>query len=190
MGRPKKSNNYIDNDELKDMVVTYVRLNPHDNGEWLKRYITTMTTRCQKKPDKWPAIKDFFNRRTEFYKNRQLSQEDLKEFEIVSAKLTKALYKMADGILVSLHLILDEEAPDLRNEAVMSGLKYCNRFDEEINTSCFAFMTQTLKNAILLYIKRRNEEYADGMIVPEYKLFDTRGVDELGGDALSENTEE
>lgn len=185
-----KGNYYIDNNRLKELVVQYTRLNPHDDGHWIQRYKATMSTRCQKKPDKWPAIQDFIDRRTEFYKNRQLSQEDLKEFEKVSINLTKALYKMADGILVSLHLILDEEAPDMRNEAVMSGLKYCNRFDEEINTSCFAFMTQTLKNAILLYVKRRNEEYADGMIVPEYKLFDTRGVDELGGDALSENIEE
>lgn len=179
MGRPKKANEYIDNDELKNLVTEYVRLNYNDHGEWIERYESTMMTRCLKKPERWPAIQDFINRRRNMYKNRQLSDEDIKRFDKVANDLVKAYYKIAEGVIISMHLVFDEEVDDMKNEAVMAGLKYCNRFDETANTSCFAFITETLKNAILLFIKRRNAEYNDGMVIPEYKLFDTRSVDEL-----------
>jgi DNA-directed RNA polymerase specialized sigma24 family protein len=78
---------------------------------------------------------------------------------------------------VKLHL--DEDYDDMKSEAVMAGLKYASRFDEESGTSAFAYFTQVLKNAIILFINNRKEEYHDGNIIPEYKLFDTRSVDQF-----------
>lgn len=186
MGRKKKSRarptDYIDNDKLKDLVTEYVRLNYNDKGEWVKRYESTMKTRCLKKPEKWPAVEDFINRRKAMYANRGVpSTEDIKKFEAVQLELVKAFYKIADGILVKMRLILDEEREDIMHEEVLAALKYCNRFDEALDTSCFAYITQCMNNAVILYLGDRKKSKLDGNLLYEHELFDTRGTDQMKG---------
>lgn len=182
MGRKKKSTDYIDNDKLKDLVVEYVKLNYNDNGEWVKRYEATMKTRCIKKPEKWPAVQDFINRRKALYDNRGVpSMEDIRKFEAVQLELVKAFYKIAEGVLVKMSLIKDEEREDIMHEEVLAALKYCNRYDEELDTSCFAYITQCMNNAVILYLDDRKKSKLDGNLVYEHEMFDTRGTDQMKG---------
>lgn len=186
MGRKKKSRegkaDYVDNDRLKDLVIEYVKLNYNDNGDWVKRYENTMKTRCLKKPEKWPAVEDFINRRKALYDNRGIpSMEDIKRFEAVQLELVKAFYKIAEGVLVKMSLILDEEREDIMHEEVLAALKYCNRFDEALDTSCFAYITQCMSNAVILYLDERKKSKLDGNLLYEHELFDTRGADQMKG---------
>jgi hypothetical protein len=175
----KHSNNYIDNDKFKELVTDYIKLNYNDTGEWIDRYLRTMETRGQKKPERFIEAKAFAERRLEMYRTRQLSKEDYRKFDKVSHEFCKSLYKIAEGILASMKLHLDPDIDDMKAEAVLAGLKYASRFDEESGTSAFAYFTQVLKNAIILFINNRKEEYMDGNIIPEYKLLDTRSVDQF-----------
>ena len=182
MGRKKKSTDYIDNDRLKDLVTEYVRLNYNDKGDWVQRYENTMKTRCLKKPEKWPLVEDFINRRKALYDNRGVpSIEDIKKFESVQLELVKAFYKIAEGVLVKMSLILDEEREDIMHEEVLAALKYCNRFDEALDTSCFAYITQCMNNAVILYLDDRKKSKLDGNLLYEHELFDTRGADQMKG---------
>lgn len=181
-----KSTHYINNDEFKELVTDYIRLNYNDKGDWIERYENTMKTRCLKKPEKWPQIKDFIERRRKMYETRQLTKEDYQRYEKVAHEFCKALYKIAEGMLNTMKLQLDEEYDDMKHEAVMAGLKYSARFDEESNTSCFAYFTQVIKNAIILYIDKRKEEYDNGNVIPEYKMLDTRTVDQFQGEDYGE----
>ena len=52
MGRPKKNNDYVDNEVLKELLQKYIESNPADQGQWLEKYEKTMRTRTQNKPDK------------------------------------------------------------------------------------------------------------------------------------------
>lgn len=187
MGRKKKSTDYIDNDKLKDLVTEYVKLNYNDKGDWIQRYENTMKTRCLKKPEKWPAVEDFINRRKAMYENRGVpSMEDIRKFESVQLELVKAFYKIAEGVLVKMSLILDEEREDIMHEEVLAALKYCNRFDEALDTSCFAYITQCMNNAVILYLDDRKKSKLDGNLVYEHEMFDTRGTDQMKGMEESE----
>lgn len=181
MGRKKKSTDYIDNDKLKDLVTEYVKLNYNDNGDWIQRYENTMKTRCIKKPEKWPAVEDFINRRKAMYSTRKLSEDDYRRFGEVQLELVKAFYKIAEGVLVKMSLILDEEREDIMHEEVLAALKYCNRFDEALDTSCFAYITQCMNNAVILYLDDRKKSKLDGNLLYEHELFDTRGADQMKG---------
>lgn len=181
-----KSTYYINNDEFKELVTDYIKLNYNDSGEWIDRYLRTMETRGLKKPERYAEAKAFAERRMEMYRNRQLSKEDYRKFDKVAHDFCKSLYKIADGMLSSMKLHLDPDYDDMRSEAVMAGLKYASRFDEESGTSAFSYFTQVLKNAIILYLNNRKDEYHDGNIIPEYKLFDTRSVDAFEEGAYEE----
>ena len=185
MGRKKKSRegkaDYVDNDRLKDLVVEYVKLNYNDNGEWVQRYENTMKTRCLKKPEKWPLVEDFINRRKAMYSTRNLTGEDYLRFDQVQLELVKAFYKIAEGVLVKMSLILDEEREDIMHEEVLAALKYCNRFDEALDTSCFSYITQCMSNAVILYLDERKKSKLDGNLLYEHELFDTRGADQMKG---------
>lgn len=183
-----KGNNYIDNNRLKELVVQYTRLNYHDDGDWCDRYEKTMATRGVKKPEVLKRATDFLNRRRAMYKERVITEESKKEYDKVAFELAVAFMKIATGLAQSLKLSLDEDIDDIKQDAIYSAFKYCNRYDEDNNTSCFAYISQIMKNAMFMFIKEREKEHLDGAIIPENKLiFDNRGVDQLEG--FEENSE-
>ena len=183
-----KGNYYIDNNRLKELVVQYTRLNYHDEGEWCDRYEKTMATRSIKKPEVLKRATDFLNRRRKMYKERVITEETKKEYTKVAEELGITFMRIAAGLAQGLKLSLDDDYNDLISEALLSAFKYCNRYDEDSNTSCFAYVTQIMKNAMFLFIKEREKEHLDGAIIPENKLiFDNRGVDQLEG--FEENSE-
>ena len=67
MGRPKKTNDYVDNEVLKELLQKYIESNPADQGQWLEKYEKTMRTRTQNKPDKWAEVNDFMEFRRALY---------------------------------------------------------------------------------------------------------------------------
>ena len=146
MGRKKrehKETDYVNNAELKQMVIEYNDTNPADNGEWLDRFEKTMKTK--KKLDSiapWIAL-----RREKYSKPREYTPE----FEKLSNKLFCAIEKIVRG-RVACFTIPQEEKEDLIQECLLAVLKYINRYREDLETSAFSYITQIINNAIMLYM--------------------------------------
>jgi hypothetical protein len=171
MGRPRKSNEYVNNDELKQLVQKYIESNPADQGQWLERYETTMRTRTRNKPDKWEEVQDFIEFRRKLYEG----ERPLENYQKVSEKLIPMFYKIIDGRMAS-YKIFDNT--DMKQDAMIALLKYINRYDYRKNTSAFAYVSEIITQAINLHLSREKESRLDGNLVYEHELYDTRGVDE------------
>jgi DNA-directed RNA polymerase specialized sigma subunit len=174
MGRPKKSNNYIDNDELKQIVKEYIESNPSDNGQWLERYQATMSTRCRNNPKKWEEVKDFIEFRRRLYD----SKRPFNNYQNVAKKLIPMLYKIIEGRMASYKIFGDN---DVKQECMVSLLKYINRYDYRKDTSAFAYISEIVTQAINLYLAREKESRLDGNLVYEHELYDYRSTDEMAG---------
>lgn len=171
MGRKKKSTDYVNNDELKELVQKYIESNPADQGQWLERYETTMRTRTRNKPDKWAEVQDFIEFRRRLYD----SERPLGVFPEVSEKLIPMFYKIIDGRMAS-YKIFDNT--DMKQDAMIALLKYINRYDYRKDTSAFAYVSEIITQAINLHLSREKESRLDWNLVYEHELYDTRGVDE------------
>lgn len=151
MGRKKrehKETDYVNNSELKQMVIEYNDTNPADNGEWLDRFEKTMKTK--KKLDSiapWIAL-----RREKYSKPRKYTPE----FEKLSNKLFCAIEKIVRG-RVACFTIPQEEKEDLIQECLLAVLKYINRYREDVDSSAFAYITQIINNSIMLYMGNDND---------------------------------
>ena len=183
MTRPKKSNDYVDNEVLKELLQKYIESNPADQGQWLEKYEKTMRTRTQNKPDKWVEVNDFM----EFRKALYASKRPLNEFQPTADKLIPMLYKIIDGRMAS-YKIFDNT--DIKQDCMIALLKYMNRYDYRKDTSAFAYVSEIVTQAINLHLAKEKEAKLDGNLVYEHELFDTRGVDQMKGmDDSEENYE-
>lgn len=174
MKRKKKTNDYVNNEELKQLVQEYVESNPADKGQWLERYQTTMSTRCRNNPKKWEEVKEFIEFRRKLYN----SKRPVNNYQRVAEKLIPMLYKIIDGRMASYKIFGDD---DVRQECMVSLLKYINRYDYRKDTSAFAYISEIITQAINLHLAREKESRLDGNLVYEHELFDTRGTDQMKG---------
>ena len=177
MGRPRKSNEYVNNDELKQLLKEYIESNPADRGQWLERYQTTMSTRCRNNPKKWEEVQDFIEFRRKLYD----SERPLEKYQNVSEKLIPMFYKIIDGRMASYKIFGDN---DVRQECMVALLKYINRYDYRKDTSAFAYVSEVVTQAINLYLSREKESRLDGNLVYEHELYDTRSVGEFDVESL------
>ena len=177
MGRPRKSNEYVNNDELKQLLKEYIESNPADKGQWLDRYQTTMSTRCRNNPKKWEEVQDFIEFRRKLYD----SERPVNNYQVVSEKLIPMFYKIIDGRMASYKIIGDN---DVRQECMVALLKYINRYDYRKDTSAFAYVSEVVTQAINLYLSREKESRLDGNLVYEHELYDTRSVGEFDVESL------
>lgn len=180
MGR-KRSINYVDNNELKELVTDYIISNPNDDGAWVEKYERTMITKYKGKNDKrFQSAMNFIQFRKELYAH----ERPFGKYEETCNKLIPILYKIIDGRMASYH-IFDNE--DIRQECMLALLKYLNRFDFRLKTSAFAYISEIITQAINLYLQEEKKDYLDGLLIPENQLFDFRTVDQmLGGDSGEE----
>lgn len=174
MGRPRK-NDYVDNDELKELITKYIVSNPGDTGQWIDKYEKTMETRCLGKPAKWAEVQDFIAFRRSLY----ASERPLNEFQAVADKLIPIFYKIITGRMAS-YKIFDDD--DMKQDCMVALLKYVNRYDYRKDTSAFAYVSEIVTQAINLHLSREKDARLDGNLVYEHELFDTRGVDEMDGE--------
>ena len=172
MGRPRKSTDYVNNDELKQLLKEYIESNPADKGQWLERYETTMRTRTRNKPDKWAEVQDFVEFRRKLYDG----ERPLEKYQKISEKLIPMFYKIIEGRMASYKIFGDN---DVRQECMVALLKYINRYDYRKDTSAFAYVSEVVTQAINLYLSREKESRLDGNLVYEHELYDTRSVGEF-----------
>jgi hypothetical protein len=180
----KKSQNYVDNSRLKELVTDYIISNPNDNGEWLERYEKTMTRKHGGKNDqRLSDALDFVAFRKELYSHPR----PFAVYESTCRELFPMLYKIIDGRMASYH-IFDNE--DIRQDCMLALLKYLNRYDFRKATSVFAYVSEVVTQAINLHLQEEKKDYLDGMLILESDLMDyVRGVDESVG-AFSEEGQE
>ena len=96
--------------------------------------------------------------RTERIKN--MTDDERKKFyaevERRENKLFTDIYKVIDGRLQSYKLYASkpiEDIEDVRQFAAIQTFKYLNRWDFRKNTSCFAYLTEVITQALNLWLK-------------------------------------
>lgn len=168
----EKKEGYIKNAYLRELIVKFNRMNINDTGEWCTPYEKKLENKYTKKTievDKYAVSKDFIQRKRQMIaalhdRYNAMTDEERRafnaEFEQVKTDICDAFMKVINGRIISYKLITSkayEEIDDIRQEALMTLFTYINRYDEERNTSAFAFVTQLISNAINLYLGQMNE---------------------------------
>ena len=168
----EKKEGYIKNAYLRELIVKFNRMNINDAGEWCTPYEKKLENKYTKKTievDKYAVSKDFIQRKRQMIaalhdRYNAMTDEERRafnaEFEQVKTDICDAFMKVINGRIISYKLITSkayEEIDDIRQEALMTLFTYINRYDEERNTSAFAFVTQLISNAINLYLGQMNE---------------------------------
>lgn len=147
MGR-KRTTDYVNNKELKELLVYWLEHNPNETGEWLDKYEKTITKKrgIDENTAKW------IKKRRELYATpRKMTPE----FRICERKLFEAVYKIVQG-RVACFQFKPEEKEDLIQEIMLTEVKYLTRYNELMDTSAFAYVTSICSNAIKLYLGNDN----------------------------------
>jgi hypothetical protein len=181
MKQDKTSEGYISNKYLRELIIKFNRMNINDTGEWCDAYERKLERKNDKnniEEDKYELSKSFIQRKREQIRELQerykkFTPEERRkfnaEFEAVKKDICDAFIKVINGRIISFKLIQGpayEEIDDIRQEALMTLFTYINRYDEERNTSAFAFTTQLITNALNLYLgemNKRNETEITGL---------------------------
>lgn len=177
----KEKEGYISNEYLRELIVKFNRMNIDDSGNWCKAYLSKLENKHNNgkiEQEKYEQSLDFINRKekqiNELHKTyAALSDEDRRhynyEFDKLKAEICDAFMKVINGRIISFKLVTTkayEDIEDIRQECLMTLFTYINRYDEERSTSAFAFVTQLITNAILLYLnqlKERQEKEVTGL---------------------------
>ena len=160
----KKSNYYVDKDELRELVIKYNDLNPNETWDWLDRYIQTFETKYSNGTVDKQRLEDarkFVEYRREFAKNRKpLTGKELVDYEKnIVTPLFKHIANIINGRLAGMKIggDLKFELDDIRSECYYQVIKYINRYDPNSDSSALAYITQIASNAARLYIKEYND---------------------------------
>lgn len=168
----EKKEGYINNAYLRDLIIKFNRMNINDTGKWCEAYEKKLENKNIKKTieyDKYLISKDFIQRKKKMIEDlhntyNNMSDEERRkfncEFEQVKKDICEAFMKVINGRIISYKLISTrayDEIDDIRQEALMSLFAYINRYDEQRNSSAFAYVTQQISNAINLYLGKMNE---------------------------------
>lgn len=143
----KKKQNYVDNSELRDLLVYWIENNPFEDGSFLDKYERTMTNK-----GKLDKVKEWIAKRRKMY---SVKKENTEEFRIKEERLFRMIYKIVEG-RVSCFKFNNEEREDLIQEIMLAETKYLNRYNELLNTSAFAYISEVATNAIKLYLGNDN----------------------------------
>lgn len=147
--RNHKDTDYVNNTELRELVIKYNDMNPNDDGSWLDKYERTMTTK-----GKLASVAPWIALRREKYSS---PRKYTPEFEKLSNKLFCAIKKIVEGRVACFNSIPVDEKEDLIQECLLTVLKYINRYREDLNTSVFAYITELINNGIKLYMGCEND---------------------------------
>lgn len=148
MARKKRTNEdgcYVNNKELRELVIKYNDLNPNDDGTWLLRFEKTM-----KSKGKWDKVKDWVEMRKSKYRNRK--DEYPAEFLRVSELLFHHVYEIIRRRVACFSGIPFEEREDVIQDCALAVTQYINRYREDLNSSAFAYITEIINNAIKLHM--------------------------------------
>lgn len=169
----EKKEGYIDNDYLRELIVKFNNMNYEDDGSWCQPYLSKLEKKYNSgktDKDEYEAKKQFIlkkidkiNTLREKYFSKMTAEERRAfnaEFEDVKKNLCDSFVKVIDGRIISFKLVASksqDDIADIRQDALFTLFTYINRYDDERNTSAFAFVTQLITNAILLDLKDMKE---------------------------------
>lgn len=151
MGRKKrehKETDYVNNQELRDLLIYWIENNPNEDGSFLEKYEKTMTTK-----GKLDKVSEWIEHRRALY---AVKKQDTPEFHAKENRLFNQIYKIVKG-RVNCFQFNQEEKEDLIQEIMMTEVKYLNRYNELTETSAFAYITSICTNAIKLYLGNDND---------------------------------
>lgn len=172
--------NYVNNKKLKSDLSWYIEHNWKDDGSWLDKY----AKRTKKS--------DFVEYRKQLVasikaKMDSMSTEELRkfklEFERRETDLINQFYAIIDGRIGSYKLRATkskEDCEDCRQFAILSLIKYVNRYDHRKGTSAFAYVTEIATQAINLYLKGENDSMWARVLMDDYEQ--NAGHEEYYGD--------
>ena len=172
--------NYVNNKKLKSDLSWYIEHNWKDDGSWLDKY-----GRRTKKAE----FVDYRKQLVASIKARMDAMDEeekkkfLKEFERRETELINEFYAIIDGRMGSYKLRATkskEDCEDCRQFAILSLLKYYNRYDHRKNTSAFCYITEVATQAINLYLKGESESMWSRVLMDDYEQ--NAGHEEYYGD--------
>lgn len=177
----KEKEGYISNEYLRELIVKFNRMNIDDVGNWCQPYLSKLENKHNNgkiDEEKYQQSLDFINRKQKQINDLQakykaFSDEERRhynyELDKLKTDICDAFMKVINGRIISFKLVTTktyEDIEDIKQECLMTLFTYINRYDEERNSSAFAFVTQLITNAILLYLnqlKERQEKEITGL---------------------------
>lgn len=172
---------YLDNDKLREAVVKYNSMNLSDTGDWCAKYLKRRESKHGKggiTDEQLSHYKNFIKQRQKHivdlnHKYANFSKEEKleydKEFESVKNELFNYITLIVNGRANSFNLRtqLDyDDLGDVLQNGLISVLRYINRYDESLDLSAFAYVTQIVNNSFihdLNEIKERRNKYITGL---------------------------
>ena len=171
--RKKKRTNYVNNARLREVLIDYNNMNIHDNGEWCdgyKRRLKNKFSNNKIAEDKFDISKNFILQKKEKICNLQkeyenMSTEEKKSFDKKLSSLKEELSVYVIDIIKGrinsfmLHSTLQntDDIMDITQDAYISVFKYLNRYNSNIKTSAFAYITQLATNSIIFSLNQIKE---------------------------------
>lgn len=168
----KEKEGYISNEYLRELIVKFNRMNIDDTGVWCTPYLNKLENKHKNgkiTDEKYELSLDFITRKKKQISDLQdryihMSDEEKRkynyDFDMLKKEICEAFMKVINGRIISFKLVTSkayEDIEDIRQECLMTLFTYINRYDEGRNSSAFAFVTQLITNAILLYLNQLKE---------------------------------
>lgn len=150
MSRTPKTTDYVNKEELKELLIYWIEHNPNDDGEWLNKYEKTIGKKRGKVD---AATRQWIAKRRALYATER---KYTPEFRIKEDRLFRDVYKIAEHRLRCFKFN-PEEKEDIIQEIMLTSMRYLNRYNELLDTSAFAWTTQIINNAIKLYLGQDND---------------------------------
>lgn len=151
-------------------------------GDWCPSYLERLQHKYEKgkiSEEKYNKTKEFIQRKihniNQVHKNyEKMSIEDKKKYrkKIEDLKTEMSVYflKMINGRINSFRLRSTlknyDDINDIIQDAYITIITYINRYNDEMATSAFAYVTQLATNSILYSlnkIKENEEKYVSGL---------------------------
>lgn len=169
----KQKEGYISNSYLRELIVKFNNMNFNDEGKWCPTYLAKLEKKLNTHKidqDKYNDSKAFILKKMEkinalrekYY--TKFTDEERRvfnaEFDKLKADICEAFCKVIDGRIISFKLIASkdkEDINDIKQDALFTLFTYINRYDEDRNTSAFAFVTQLITNSILYNLNQMKE---------------------------------
>ena len=168
-----KSDGYINNAYLRELIRKYNEMNYQDDGSWCAEYLSKLENSYNTnkiKKDKYDRCKKFIlnkvkhinKLRKDYYSVWTPEAKRIydSEFNIVKANLCEAFIKIIDGRVISFKLVASkdpEDINDIKQNALMTLFRYINRYDTDANSSAFAYTTQVVTNSIRMDLKEQKK---------------------------------
>ncbi len=164
--RSKLNNKYAKAKEERPIIMKKLESGnlPEKEEKELKKKLSKLMTEEQ-----YQASLNFITKKEKYIPElremyMKLSPEERRhynyELDMIKKEICEAFMKVINGRIISFKLVTTkdrEDIEDIRQECLMTLFTYINRYDEDRDTSAFAFVTQLISNAIILYINQLNE---------------------------------